>query len=183
MPRAKRKKPHDPAKAHDRRSRDLLRNAEVATVEIDNPLALDPGDKIVALRSTRNDPLGRLHSHHQIDEAQYQGGRAFQSDWEKAERGPRAVDPTREYVDGGQSREPITEGQRKAVLRLNRAERELGADGSAIVHDVLVHGMTMQQIGERRGLTTQRWKDYFARRFCECLDCLAVLYGLATPKR
>lgn len=183
MPRAKRRKPHDPAKAHDRRSRDLLRNAEVATVEVDNPLALDPGDKIVVLRSTRNDPLGRLHSHHQIDEAQYEAGRAFQSDWEKAERGPRAVDPTREYVDGGQSREPITEGQRKAVLRLNRAERELGADGSAIVHDVLVHGMTMQQIGERRGLTTQRWKDYFARRFCECLDCLAVLYGLATPKR
>jgi hypothetical protein len=183
MPRARRKKPNDPAKAHDRRARDLLRNAEVATVEVDNPLALDPGDKIVVLRSTRNDPLGRLHSHHQIDEAQYQAGRAFQSDWEKAERGPRAVDPTREYVDGGQTREPITEGQRKAVPRLNRAERELGADGSAIVHDVLVHGMTMQQIGERRGLSTQRWKDYFARRFCECLDSLAVLYGLATPKR
>jgi hypothetical protein len=183
MPRAKRKKPHDPAKAHDRRSRDLLRNAEVATVEVDNPLALDPGDKIVVLRSTRNDPLGRLHSHHQIDEAQYQGGCAFQSDWEKAERGPRAVDPTREYVDGGQMREPITEGQRKAVLRLNRAERELGADGSAIVHDVLVHGMTMDQIGQRRGLTTQRWRDYFSRRFCECLDRLALLYGFSTEKR
>ncbi len=183
MPKAKRKKPHDPAKSHDRRSRDLLRNAEVATVEVDNPLALDPGEKIVALRSIRNDPLGRLHSHHQIDEAQYQAGRAFQSDWEKAERGPRAVDPTREYVDGGQTREPITEGQREAVLRLNRAERKLGADGSAIVHDVLVHGMTMNQIGQRRGLTTQRWRDYFARRFCECLDCLALLYGLATPKR
>jgi hypothetical protein len=183
MPKAKRKKPHNPAKARDRRSRDLLRNAEVATVEVDNPLALDPGEKIVALRSIRNDPLGRLHSHHQIDEAQYQGGRAFQSDWEKAERGPRAVDPTREYVDGGQMREPITEGQRKAVLRLNRAERELGADGSAIVHDVLVHGMTMNQIGERRGLRTQRWRDYFARRFCECLDRLALIYGFATPKR
>src|SRR5258707_14726563 len=96
MRKAKRKKPHDPAKAHDRRSRDLLRNADVATVEVDNPLALDPGEKIVALRSIRNDPLGRLHSHRQIDEAQYQGGRAFQSDWEKAERGPRAIDPTRE---------------------------------------------------------------------------------------
>jgi hypothetical protein len=183
MPKAKRKKPHNPAKAHDRRSRDLLRNAEVATVEVDNPLALDPGEKIVALRSIRNDPLGRLHSHHQIDEAQYQGGRAFQSDWEKAERGPRAIDPSREYVDGGQMREPITEGQRKAVLRLNRAERELGADGSAIVHDVLVHGMTMDQIGQRRGLTTQRWRDYFSRRFCECLDRLALLYGFATEKR
>ena len=104
MPRAKRKKPYNPAKAHDRRSRDLPRNAEVAAVEVDDPLALEPGDKIVTLRSIRNDPLGRLHSHRQIDEAQYQGGRAFQDDWEKAERGPHAVDPTREYVDGGQGR-------------------------------------------------------------------------------
>ena len=183
MPKARRKKPHDPAKVHDRRSRDLLRNAEVATVEVDNPLALDPGEKIFALRSLRNDPLGRLHSHHQIDEAQYQGGRAFQNDWEKAERGPRAVDPTREYVDGGQMREPITESQRKAVLRLNRAERELGADGSALVHDVLVHGLTMQQIGEKRGLRTQRLRDYLSGRFRECLDRLALIYGFATEKR
>lgn len=63
MPKAKRKKPYSPTRAHDRRSRDLPRNAEVATIEVDNPLALEPGEKIVALRSIRNDPLGRLHSH------------------------------------------------------------------------------------------------------------------------
>src|SRR4029079_5739447 len=119
MPKAKRRKPYNPAKAHDRRSRDLLRNAEVATVEAENPLALEPGEKIVALRSIRNDPLARLHTHHQIDEAQYQAGRAFQNDWARAARGPRAVAPTGEYVEGGQMREPITEGQRMAVLRLN----------------------------------------------------------------
>jgi hypothetical protein len=167
-------------KLHDRRSHDLPLNAEVASVEVDDPLALEPGEKIVALRSIRNDPLARLHSHHQIDDAQYRGGRAFQNDWERAERGPQAVDPTREYVDGVQRREAMTEGQRKAVVRLNRAERELGADGSALVHDVLIQGMTMEQVGQRRELTTQRWKDYFSRRFCECLDRLALIYGFAT---
>ena len=183
MPRAKRKKPYNPAKVHDRRAQDLLRNAQVAAVEVDDPMGLDPGDKIVTLRSIRNDPLGRLHSHRQIDEAQYQGGRAFQDDWEKAERGPQAVDPGREYVDGGQMREPITERQRKAVLRLNRVERELGADGSALVHEVLISGMSVQQIGQRRGLSSQRWIDYFARRLQECLDRLALIYGFATDKR
>jgi hypothetical protein len=178
--RIKRKKQYQSAKVHDRRSQNLPRNAEVAAVEVDDPLGLEPGDKIVTLRSIRNDPLARLHSHHQIDEAQYRGGRAFQNDWERAERGPRAVDPTREYVDGGQAREPITEGQRKAVLRLNRAERDLGADGSALVHEVLILGMTMEQVGQRRGLCSQRWKDYFARRFCECLDRLALIYGFST---
>src|SRR6476660_6085762 len=122
MARTKRNKSFRSAKPHDRRSHDLPRNAEVATVEVDNPLGLEPGEKIVALRSIRNDPLGRLHSHRQIDEAQYRGGRAFQADWEKAERGPRAVDPTREYVDFFHNDTPTTESQRKAVLRLNRAE-------------------------------------------------------------
>ena len=183
MARAKRNKSYRPAKIHDRRSRDLPRNAEVAEVEVDNPLALEPGEKIVALRSIRNDPLGRLHSHRQIDEAQYQGGRAFQNDWERAERGPQAVDPTREYVDGAGTREPVTEAQRKAVLRLNRVERELGADGAALVREVLIQGLTMEQIGHRRGLRTQRWNDYFARRFRECLDRLALIYGFATERR
>jgi hypothetical protein len=171
------------AKAHDRRSRDLPRNAEVAAIEVDDPLALEPGEKIVTLRSIRNDPLARLHSHHQIDEAQYQGGRAFQGDWERAERGPQAVDPTRQYVDGVQRREAVTEAQRQAVLRLNRIERELGADGSALVHDILVSGMTVDQVGQRRGLHSQRWRDYFSRRFQECLDRLALIYGFATEQR
>jgi hypothetical protein len=183
VPRAKRNRLQKLAKVHDRRSQDLLRNAEVAAVEVDDPLGLEPGDKIVTLRSIRNDPLARLHSHRQIDEAQYQGGRAFQDDWEKAERGPQAVDPTREYVDGGRMREPITEGQRKAVLRLTRAERELGADGAVLVHEVLILGMTMEQISERRGVRGQRWMDYLSRRFRECLDRLALIYGFATEKR
>jgi hypothetical protein len=183
MARAKRSKSQRLAKVHDRRSKDLPRNAEVAAVEVDDPFGLERGDKIVTLRSIRNDPLARLHTHHQIDDAQYQGGRVFQSDWEKAERGPQAVDPTREYVDGGRGREPITESQRKAVLRLNRASRELGADGSALVHEVLILGMTMEQIGQRRGMRGQRSNDYFARRFKECLDRLALMYGFATEQR
>ena len=170
------------AKVHDRRSRDLPLNAEVATIEVDDPLAIEAGEKIVALRSIRNDPLARLHSRGQISEAQYRGGRAFQNDWERAERGPQAVDPSREYVDGAQAREPITEGQRKAALRLNRVERELGSDGAVLVHEVLILGLTMEQISKRRGLSGQRWMDYLSRRFRECLDRLALVYGFATAK-
>jgi hypothetical protein len=160
--RVRRNRSYKLAQIYDRRSREVPFNAEVAEVEIDNPLALDPGEKIMAIRSIRSDPLGRLHSHH------------------RAERGPQAIDPTREYVDGARTREPVTESQRQAVLRLNRIERELGTDGAALVHDVLVLGLTMDQIGQRRAVRTQRWNDYFARRFRECLDRLALIYGFAT---
>lgn len=180
MARVRRNKSYRLAQIYDRRSREVPFNAEVAEVEVDNPLALDSGERILAIRSIRSDPLGRLHAHHQIDEAQYRGGRAFQNDWERAERGPQAMDPTREYVDGARTREPVTESQRQAVLQLNRVERELGTDGAALVHDVLILGLTMDQIGERRAVRTQRWNDYFARRFRECLDRLALIYGFAT---
>ncbi|MGJ4888053.1 DUF6456 domain-containing protein [Bradyrhizobium sp. HKCCYLS3077] len=182
MARPRRSKSIRMAKTHDRRAAQLPRNADVVPVEIDDPLALEPGEKIVALRSVRGDPLGRLHAHKQLDDAQYQAGRAFQNDWERAERGPQAIDPSRDHVDGARGREPVTEAQRQAVLRLNRAERELGADGAAITHDVLVQGLTMEQVGHKRGLASQRWNDYFARRFKECLDRLAVVYGLATER-
>jgi len=178
--RVRRNRSYKLARIYDRRSREVPFNGEVAEVEVDNPLALDAGEKILAIRSIRGDPLGRLHAHHQIDEAQYRGGRAFQNDWERAERGPQAIDPTREYVDGTRTREPVTDSQRQAVLRLNRVERELGTDGAALAYDVLILGLTMDQIGERRAVRTQRWNDYFARRFRECLDRLALVYGFAT---
>ncbi|CAL79018.1 conserved hypothetical protein [Bradyrhizobium sp. ORS 278] len=187
MARPRRSKPLRTSKiqhssTHDRRAQELTRHADVVPVEIDDPLALEPGEKIVTLRSVRNDPLGRLHAHKQLDDAQYRAGRAFQNDWERAERGPQAIDPSREHVDGARGREPVTESQRQAVLRLNRAERELGLDGAAITHDVLVHGLTMEQVGQKRGLASQRWNDYFARRFKECLDRLAVVYGFSTGR-
>ena len=69
------------------------------------------------------------------------------------------------------------------MLRLGRVERELGADGAALVHEVLVMGLSMEQVGQRRNLRTQRWRDYFGRRFGECLDRLALIYGFATERR
>jgi hypothetical protein len=44
----------------------------------------------------------------------------------------------------------------------------------------LVLGLTMDEIGQRRAVRTQRWNDYFSRRFRECLDRLALIYGFAT---
>lgn len=183
MARTKRRAPYDPNRpsAHDRRSTDLLRNAQVAPIEVDDPLEL--GGKLIVMRSTRNDPLAGMHARHTIDEAQYQAGRAFQADFEVAERGPKAIDPSKEAVDGGQMPEPITDAQQKAVKRLNRAERELGQSGSSIVHDVLITGLAIEAVGRRRSMTGELELKYLGRRFRECLDCLALVYGFAMEKR
>lgn len=166
---------------HDRKTTDAPTSAHVSAIEVEDPY--DAGARIVTLRNLRDDPLGRLHDRKQIDEAQYLAGREFQADWERAEKGPCAIDPGKEAVDGGTVPDPIDEGKTKALVRINGVLRQLGADGSAVVHDVLVHGMTMERIAERRGFAGKSWVEYFGKRFRECLDSMAVYYGLAMAKK
>lgn len=177
MPRAKRQ-PYDPNKIHDRRTTDKLKDAQLAPQEVDDPFEI--GGKIIVMRQIRNDPLAALHARNHIDDAQYSGGRAFQRDFETAERGPCAIDPSKEAVDGGRMPEPITEEQQKAAKRLNAAHRDLGQLGSSLTVSVLIHGMSIEQIGVSRGTTKDLELKYLGRRFRECLDCLALVYGFAT---
>ena len=181
MARAKRGQPYDPNKAHDRRSTDLLRNAMVSPIEVDDPLEM--GSKLIVMRSIRNDPLAGLHARQFIDDAQFWGGRSFQRDFEAAERGPRAIDPSKEAVDGGLMPEPITEAQQKAALQLAVVYQSLGLNGSALTENVLIHGLTIEQVCAARGASSDLEKKYLGRRFRECLDCLAKIYGyaMATP--
>ena len=181
MARTKRRQPYDPSRpVTDRRATELPRVGRFATCEVDDPY--EQGAKIVAIRSTRNDPLADLHVRRIIDYAQYEGGRAFQRDFEAAERGPCAIDPSKEAVDGGVTPEPITEAQQRAGKALAAAYKELGADGSAFMHDFLIDGLTMGGIAERRGLAGERWEKYFGMRIREALHSLAFVYGFAKER-
>lgn len=181
--RKRRGKPYDPSKAHDRRAGESNRGVEnyLTPKEVDDPY--EAGGKIIVMCSTRDDPLARLHDRKQIDEAQYQAGREFQNDFETAERGPRAIDPSKEAVDGGQMPEPITEAQRKATKRLAGVNRELGQNGSALISAVLIGRVTIEKICDDRGLKSERERLYIGRRFRECLDDLAKFYGFAMDGR
>lgn len=177
MARTRRRTPYDPNRPHDRRATESNRGVanHLTPKEVDDPY--EQGAKIIVMRSTRDDPLGDLHSRQMIDEAQYQAGREFQKDFEMAERGPRAIDPAKEAVDGGRLPEPLTDSQMRAGMQLKVVYEALGMNGSAIVHDVLVHNRTRSQVAAIRGLQGKSWEEYFGKRFRECLDCMAVIYG------
>ncbi len=145
--------------------------------EVDDPF--DAGAKITIMRSTRNDPLANLHARKSIDEAQYQGGRAFQNDFETIEHGAKAVDPSQPYVDCSLVARGVSDAYSKALVRLQLAHRELGQHGAALVHAVIIVGRSIDDICKDRGLTSQRENDYIGRRFRECLECLAICYGFA----
>jgi hypothetical protein len=177
--RRKRGKPNDLKKiVHDRTSHDLPRNAEVSPVEVDDPY--EDGSKIVVLRSTRNDPLADMKSKGQIDDCDYVAGRHWEAAYEKAEIGGiRAIDPSREMVDGGGLPELLTDIQRDAVKDLKAAREALGREGDALICDVLGRGMSIAQAAYVRGMSSETDRKYIGKRFRECLSTLALRFGYA----
>lgn len=169
------------SKVHDRRTNDALRNAKLAAVEVDDPYATEPGEKIMVLRSLRDDPLAAMHAAGQVDQCQYMAGRHWQKALELSEVGSvKAIDPGKEAVDGGQLADPISEPQQKAIRDLARVDKALGMDGAALVRDVLGKGLTVADAARRRGLETESGRKYLGKRFRECLDTMAFVLGHST---
>ena len=178
--RRKRTGAADGLPGHGRHAGDLPQEAEVAAIDVDDPHATRSGEKITVLRQLRSDPLARLHAHRQIDEAQYRAGRAFQRDSEIAGRGVRALDPSRERVDGGAFAEAVTDAHARAGKRLAGMERVLGRTMHRVTHAVLVDGLSMETLAkalfDREGEVAVK---YYGRLFRDALDLLAVEYGFA----
>lgn len=183
MARIRRRKPHDPSKAHDRRATESNRGIKnyLAPEEVDDPF--EAGAKIIVMRNLRNDPLANLRARKTIDEAQYNAGRAFQDDFEIIQGQQQACDPSQPYVDQSFKQRGISVAYAEALARLNMAHGRLGAIGSPVAHSVLIDGLTMVQIAEARGLKGERWEKYFGLLFRDCLDCLALIYGYAMERK
>jgi hypothetical protein len=173
---------------HDRRATDLLRNAHVSVVTVDDPGELvhagrgvmgraQPDGKIEVLRSLRDDPLGRMKARNFIDSAQYEAGLHWQDCYEIAEiGGARAIDPTKEAVDGGgfiDNRDSDRYG--RAFNDLCRAVKELGMLEGLIIKDVLANRMFLNQVAAARGFTA----EWTGEVFQGALDKLSILYGFA----
>lgn len=167
----------------DRPMANMRRKGEVAPVMVEDPHA--PADKIVALRTLRDDPLAALHHNKMIDDAQYQAGRHWQLAYESADIGTiRSIDLSRERVDGGCGPElTVNDRTSRGLAELAKATTALGLEGEAIVRDVLGERMTFAVAAARRGLATEAERKYIGRRFRECLETLALVYGYAMPRR
>lgn len=163
-------------KVYDRMTADLPINSVVAPAVVQD----HAGDYIRVLRSVRDDPLAGMLARKQIDEAQFHAGRLWQRYQEDSEiGGARAIDPTKEAVDGGRFKEPDITRMSVALVKLREAKGELGEYGISLIYDVLQRRMTIIEIAASRHMPRQREVDYLGRRFRECLESLARLWGFA----
>ena len=167
---------------HDRRATDLPFNATVVPVVADDPY--EAGAKLTVLRSLRDDPLAAMHNARQIDQAQFIAGRHWQRAFELVEiRGVRAVDLTRERVDGGGIPQPMTsDAQVRAFGDLTKAMTALGLEGESLIRDFLGRGWCLSDIAARRDARSERERGYIGWRLRECLNTLAVEFGYAGAK-
>lgn len=166
----------------DRRATESHRQASLVPVEVPDPY--EPGATIIAFKDAKADPLQRLKDQQDIDEAQYQAGKAYERDLELAEVGNvKAIDPTREAVDGGRLPEPVSETKRKADMRLNEAGRLMGQFAECVVRGVLRSNVTPAQLAVARGFATRREQLQYGWVFRRALEELAMFYGLVMRVR
>ena len=162
----------------DRRADHAHRQATLVPVEVPDPY--EAGATVIAFKNAKADPLQRLKDQADIDEAQYQAGKAYERDLELAEVGNvKAIDPTKEAVDGGKMPEPVSEAKRRADMRLNEASRIMGLFAESVVRGVLRLNVTPAQLAIARNHTTRREQLQYGWVFRRALEELAVFYGLA----
>jgi hypothetical protein len=169
-------------KIHDRRASDLPINASVSITIVQDPYSQN-GEQIEVLRSIRDDQLAGMYSRSQIDDAQYRAGRKWQQLYELSEIGAvRAIDPSKEAVDGGGMLEPLTDKQIDAFKAMGECNRVLGEGGGSLVRDVLGRGWSIGMAAQLREYYSEREISYVGHRFRICLESMAILWGYAQRK-
>ena len=142
---------------------------------VENPYRA--GAYIPVMRATRDDPVAGLYARGSIDTAQMSAARIWQGHWETAHGCVvRAIDPTREPVDGhGAAHDAFSDRQREAVLELRAVTIVLGWEGDRIVRLVLADRLTILELATR----IHRPAKYSGLRFRECLETMAKRWSLA----
>jgi hypothetical protein len=153
------------------------------SVYVDNPYYSKAHDgeganpiKIKASLNIRESAIVTLAARKHIDESQLAAANKFRSLWESmGGAGAGSFDYSREHVDGGGAREPLTERQIRAGLELKRAQQALGNRAYDIMSKVAGQGYAIQELAK-----THRERTTLTDYLKDGLDELARNWGYAS---
>lgn len=163
---------------YDRQATELPRQAIPRVVVVDDPY--DPAARIRATTNIRDDPLGRLHDHGVIDDAQFNAGREWQRHYERSQLWPATT--LRDPVDGSGASVDALVGIADAIAVIAACGKVLGREGDALIREVLGERHFLATVAIARNLDpTNGSRDmrYLARRLRECLETLAHYFRYA----
>ncbi len=120
----------------------------------------------VKITHLREDPIGQMAKRKQIEPLHLEAARRWQALHDNAQiGGARGIDPTNFKVDGGgQIREPVSDMQRAAIVRLHHINVRLGDLGAMIVQRVLGDRMTVAQLAAIMGVAPRSAREAQTQR-------------------
>lgn len=156
---------------------------ETRTVVVDNPYYsrshdTDGGNrlKIEAQVNVRESAIGVMAARGHLDPAQVQAATRFRALWEAlGGAGAGSFDYSREPVDGGGARDPISVRQLDAGFQLSKCRELLGIRCYDIIAKVAGEGYAIGDIG-----TSQNHKKAIGFYIKDGLDVLAEHWGYKT---
>lgn len=160
--------------------------AEVVSADVDNPYFQpehfeSPSNPktITALVNIRESAVETLFARGQLDKAQKRAADRFRGFWEAmGGAGAKAMDYTREYVDGGRSAESLTDRQINAGKELMQARSLLGARNYDLVCKICGEGFALDEI-----CRSKREKLTAADNLRSNLNDLAAMWGMLSTRR
>jgi hypothetical protein len=153
---------------------------KVASIYVDNPYysRAHDGDganpiKIKAQVNVKESAIATLSSRKLINEAQVMAADRFRGFYEAmGGAGAGSFDYSREPVDGGGAREPLTERQLRAALELKLAKQILGNKAYDIMTKIAGQGFAIQELA-----LSQRERTTLTDYLKDGLDELARCWG------
>ena len=160
------------------------RKKRTSSIAVDNPYfnRAAPADttnpaKIKARINRRESYPVYLFHRGTVDEAEFIAAKRSCAVYETiGGAGARAIDYGRQQVDGGQIAQSVTEAQLYASQTLHQMLKVLGSEGYHLTLNLTGAGLWPRDLA---GEDEQRQRSrYIGERFKECLDVLAVHWGL-----
>ena len=153
---------------------------KVASIFVDNPYYSKAHDndtanpiKIKAQVNIKESAIATLSSRKLINEAQVMAADRFRGFYEAmGGAGAGSFDYSREPVDGGGAREPLTERQMRAALELKLAKQILGNKAYDIMTKIAGQGFAIQELA-----SSQRERTTLTDYLKDGLDELARCWG------
>lgn len=163
----------------------MASKVEIITAEMDNPyfsadhaISAENPKRIRVAKNLRESAIETLHARGKLDDAQKKAADRFRAAWEACGgAGSGAMDYSRTHVDGGGSRDPISERQVDAGKTLNLCRNLLGARNYALVCKVCGQGLSFSDISK-----DARAKLTMADNLRDSLDDLARMWGIVSRK-
>lgn len=164
----------------------IMPHAQIGIAEVDNPLysRAHAGEKwnpqkVAVFVNIAESSISRMASRGLLEQDQVMAATKFRSLWEAlGGAGTGAFDYSREPVDGGGSREPISDRQIDAGRKLAECRNLLGVIGYDVMSRVAGQGYEIRDFA-----TTQRQQKTYMDYFKDGLDVLSAHWGYKSRTR